>query len=113
MDLADSPVSYQQVETYLVLSPMADVWTLPGLCCNDGHSCKWCLRAFDIPNPNPILSQRALKPKLQRRAPRSLERTTCPQVILRNYPGMPLDALESELRSTTKKFEEFRGDVAH
>jgi len=90
---------------------MADVRSLPGLCCNDGHRCKWCLRAFDAPNP--ILPQRALKPKLQRRAPRSLELATCPRVIARSCLGIKLDALECELRSTTKKFEEFREVVAH
>ena len=63
--------------------------------------------------PNPILPQRTLKPKLQRRAPRSLERATCPRVIARSYPGIKPHALECDLRSTTKNFEEFREVVAH
>ena len=88
---------------------IADVRSLPDSCCNAGHRCKWCLRAFDAPNP--LLSQRALKPKLPRRAPRSLECATCPRVIARSHLGIKPFALECDLRSTATESSRISGKL--
>ena len=91
-------------------------------CGGDGdldECCKWCLRSFGMPNP--IVKRRTLHPRLQRRAPRSLECVTCPKVLHQAWlqddedessNTQEKEQFERDLRANSDKFEAFTTSAA-
>lgn len=51
---------------------------------------------------NPILSQRAKMPLLQRRRPRGLECSSCPAYIAKHFPGKKADEVYKENKDPPK-----------